>query len=70
MPCQQYQVNKCQARRHTLLSILISFVSLLNQDVTSEEKFQIFREVKENLVQSIYGWRGIWPEDESRTSTS
>ena len=38
--------------------------------VTSEEEFQIFREAKENLVQSIYEWRGIWQEDESRTSAS
>ena len=26
--------------------------------ITSEEEFQIFREAKENLVQSVYGWRG------------
>ena len=31
---------------------------------------KISREAKENLVRSIYGWRGIWQEDESRKSAS
>ena len=38
--------------------------------IASEEESQIFREAKEILVQSIYGQRGIWQEDESRTSAS
>ena len=38
--------------------------------LTSEEEFQIFREAKKNLVQTIYGWRGIWQQDEPRTSAS
>ena len=39
------------------LSILISFVSLLNQDGRYlEEESQIFREAKENLVQTKYLW--------------
>ena len=38
--------------------------------VLSVRKNFRFPEKEKNLVQSIYGWRGIWQEDESRKSAS